>query len=165
MRSEICKDGRKDGKIRVERSDDGRECLDDSSTGILRPFKYSITHPQIHDVGEPFDTITCFCICDRCDLQAVNEQNFGVMCGLTGPGRLKDLGTSPSFRKPSKMVYGQRLGVLGTGGSRGIWKRVPQGHNGIAVEADGGENIFSTSSPRFGNDGTRMHSVGPRRSQ
>ena len=63
------------------------------------------------------------------------------------------------------MVYGQSSGVLGTGGSRGIWKRVPPGHNGTAVEADGGENIFSISSPRFGNDGTRMHSVGPRRSQ
>lgn len=44
------------------------------------------------------------------------------------------------------MVYGQSSGVLGTGGSRGIWKRVPPGHNGIAVEADGGENIFSTES-------------------
>ena len=46
------------------------------------------------------------------------------------------------------MAYGQRPSVLGArGGSRGTWKRVPPGHNvGIAVKADGGENVFSTSS-------------------
>ena len=38
------------------------------------------------------------------------------------PKRPKDLETSSPFREPSEMVYGQRSGVLGTGGVEGSGK-------------------------------------------